>query len=73
MHSTLCRSRQPSIAWDHRDFVLFHQELETFHVLVDDAGLARLHRSPVQRGRTNSRNPELGRVLQVFPYLGVEE
>ena len=73
VHAVLGRAGEAAIALDARDLVLFHQKIEALGVLGDDAVFALEHRGPVERGRTDAFDAEVGGVLEMVPYLGIEE
>src|SRR5579884_3056484 len=69
----LCRASELAVPFDGLDFVLAHQELETFGVLGDDVGLAVLDRGPIQLARINPLDAEFFRLFEVIPKLGIKE
>ncbi len=73
MHVALRRAGEPAKALEPGDLVLLHQEVETLGVLDDDGVFALEHRGPVERGRADAANAEVGGVLQMVPDFGVEE
>jgi hypothetical protein len=60
-------------AFEPRDLVLLHQEVQALDVLGDDRVLALEHGGPVERGRAEALNAKIGGVLQMVPDFGVEE
>ena len=73
MYPIARRAGQAAVALHARDLVLLHQEVQAFGVLGDDGVLALEHRGPIQRGRADAFDAEVGGVLQVVPDFGVEE
>ena len=60
VHAVFCAAGEPSVAGDHRDLVLLHQEFEALGVLVDDAGFALLHGFPVERTAVDALDAVFG-------------
>ena len=58
---------------DHVDFILLHQELQAFGVLVHDSLFALLDRAPVQRDAGRVLEPEFYAFLHVVKDFRVEQ
>ncbi len=60
MHAALRRAGEPAKALEPGDLVLLHQEVEALGVLRDDGVFALEHRGPIERGRADAANAEVG-------------